>query len=1342
MKHPNTPRSLLSALAVAAMALIPSAKATPPGHDIAAGLFIVQTLDLGDTTNSVIVTMPYSINDYRARTNSNRADYNVQVGPDATVNPANGVLMSTPYGNGYDYSAFGGGISNCISACDFNSGGWWIPTFGVMNQASGSNPELNVSVAGAYFPFSTWIGGYVKNSGNTNGGTMNVLTGNSKLTLDTNDSTKGYYIDLGGGRSTIDLRNLGYDCRASDAQGGILLATGCKNESANYGSTGTNFDGTWATYVHDNGQNNAGFEQDPIAFVFIPKTNTTVISGRFDGAGNILAFSGNTPQFTVTSVSTGQWELKPIGKSAVNGVLIVSPEVVTNSVDADNFVSYAINANQDGWIIQSHDCPVGGLEAVPAGVPVCSFVFIPGGTPGVTVTPTNNIFTSESGGTATFTVKLDAQPTADVTIPVSSGNASEGVTDVSSLTFTADNWAQPQTVTVTGVDDSNSDGTVFYNVNLGPASSADGNYNGRQVASVTVGNADNDPGVTVIPTSGLFTSESGGTATFNVHLNTQPTDTVTISLSSSNPNEGTVSVSQLVFDSGNWNVDQVVTVTGVDDNVVDGDVAYTIITGTAVSNDPTYNGYNPADVALINRDNDNAGLVVSAAGAEGLTIIEGRGTNYNVNLSTPPSQNVTVNIASSDTQGGTVSPSSLLFTPANWNVPQTVNVNATDDLAIDGTTAWFITNSVSTSDPTYSHVAAVPVVMYTLDNEPTVTVASDTVIYGTGIGSLGIASRATVSDPNTSVFTGTTLTVAITNNAAGNDQLSVRNDGNAAGQIGVSGNNISYGGTQIASFSPATGSTPMVITFNAAATATSIEATLRNVTFQNPLSSPSLATRSVSIVLRHADGGQSSVSKSIRVGLLRATEFQEGADHGYGVYSGENDILLREANPNTAYPAGNNNSGLFIDWPDPGSQNSSEALMRFDNIFGNGPGQIPSNAVIVGAWLTFNVYDSGDGSPLYRINRDWDATNMTWSSFGAGLTIGTDTQGTAYSVWGLPDGSGNTTTGPATFSVLPDLQAWGAGEANHGWVMPGWNGNLDGTGVSPSEDPIVSNRPNLRVLWLPPTVSSNSFRQGVNNYSNAVDTQIRGSDPATAFNASTTIGVDWTVTNPGDQSQVLLRFDNIFGTGPNQIPLGSQIHAAVLDLTSQSGSAQGHGGAFHMMLTSWNDTDTWTTFGQGIAADNSQAASVLSAQAGNSNLTEFAQGGYLSYELTSDVAQWASGAKANYGWVIMPWVNGGDGWFFSTAENGNVSYRPQLRVFYTPGALPPPTLKIGTISRSSGTVTINFSGAPSTTYNIVRATTVKGTYGSAGTATTDGSGNGTFTDNAAPAGSAFYQISQ
>src|SRR5262249_16706573 len=153
-------------------------------------------------------------------------------------------------------------------------------------------------------------------------------------------------------------------------------------------------------------------------------------------------------------------------------------------------------------------------------------------------------------------------------------------------------------VTVTGVDDFVDDGDVAYTILTGAATSTDSNYNGLNPADVSVTNTDDDTaGFTVSPTTGLVTTEAGGTATFTVKLTSQPTANVTIPLSSNNTAEGTVFPASLTFTSANWNVAQTVTVTGVDDFIDDGDVAYTIVTAPATSTDSKYSALNAADVS-------------------------------------------------------------------------------------------------------------------------------------------------------------------------------------------------------------------------------------------------------------------------------------------------------------------------------------------------------------------------------------------------------------------------------------------------------------------------------------------------------------------------------------------------------------------------------------------------------------------------------------------------------------------------------------------------------------------------------------------------------------------------
>ena len=102
------------------------------------------------------------------------------------------------------------------------------------------------------------------------------------------------------------------------------------------------------------------------------------------------------------------------------------------------------------------------------------------------------ISVDESGTAATFDVVLQAAPTADVMIVVLTTDASEAVISTELLTFTPSDWSIAQSVTVTGVDDVEVDGSIVSQIQLGTVVSADPSYSGLAVADVTVTTTDND----------------------------------------------------------------------------------------------------------------------------------------------------------------------------------------------------------------------------------------------------------------------------------------------------------------------------------------------------------------------------------------------------------------------------------------------------------------------------------------------------------------------------------------------------------------------------------------------------------------------------------------------------------------------------------------------------------------------------------------------------------------------------------------------------------------------------------------------------------------------------------
>ena len=318
---------------------------------------------------------------------------------------------------------------------------------------------------------------------------------------------------------------------------------------------------------------------------------------------------------------------------------------------------------------------------------------------------------------------LESKPAANVQVAIASTATGEAVVVASSLLFTAGNWSVPQAVLVEGVDDPVIDGTQSFTIQVGPATSSDPNYAALANQFAGGDNADDDvAGIAVTPVAGLQVAEGGTTAQFNVVLNTQPGTGCRHRIASGDTAEVTVSDALLTFTSGDWNVPQAVTLTGVDDAVVDGSQSVTITLAAAVSADGDYSGLNPDDVAVDNADDDAAGILVTPVA--GLETTEGLGTaQFTVVLTSQPASQVTVALQVSDaTEGELLSAGSLDFGTGDWDQPQTVTVRGKNDDTADGDIPYEVeVQAASSADPEYSGVDPDDVGLTNLDDDSAIS---------------------------------------------------------------------------------------------------------------------------------------------------------------------------------------------------------------------------------------------------------------------------------------------------------------------------------------------------------------------------------------------------------------------------------------------------------------------------------------------------------------------------------------------------------------------------------------------------------------------------------------------
>jgi hypothetical protein len=266
-----------------------------------------------------------------------------------------------------------------------------------------------------------------------------------------------------------------------------------------------------------------------------------------------------------------------------------------------------------------------------------------------------------------------------------------------------------------------------------------------------------------------------------------------------------------------------------------------------------------------------------------------------------------------------------------------------------------------------------------------------------------------------------------------------------------------------------------------------------------------------------------------------------------------------------------------------------------------------------------------------------------------------------------------------------------------------------------------------------PTVLT--FQQGVEGtrdgmpngfvYAGTQDAEIQSANPDTNFGTINNISVDR--QDGAGERQGLLRFDNIFGLGLNQIPIGSTINSALLTLRITSTSDVNAEMGFYRMKLPWTqDTVTSNSFLpiRGVQTNGVEAEAFPDYVVPDNQLT--LNNVFLDMDVTKSLQAWATGTT-NFGWLVdQTAVNG---WDFATSETTNIANRPKLTVDFTPpsGAgsfrlayssytIPEPdagssttTVLVTRVGGLTGTVTVDYAIVAGTATAGVDFTTATGT---------------------------------
>jgi hypothetical protein len=454
-------------------------------------------------------------------------------------------------------------------------------------------------------------------------------------------------------------------------------------------------------------------------------------------------------------------------------------------------------------------------------------------------------------------------------------------------------------------------------------------------------------------------------------------------------------------------------------------------------------------------------------------------------------------------------------------------------------------------------------------------------------------------------------------------------------------------------------------------------------------------------------------SCNANTGICRADQVTVDFQQGVAGYAGTVDTFLDSSAPVADNSAA---AGLVVDLIP-----QRHVLLRFDNVFESQGGPIPDGATIQWATLTINVTNesANAGASLHRILQTWNDSD-SWDTWIGGIqTDGTEAAATADvssssavgphvidvtpSVTAWSAGTANhgwAWLPPATDNSWQFHSAEGGTPPvlSVGYLICITDSDCDdanactidtcstGTCVYTDDDLAACDDNDLCTtadtcsagtcvgtpVGCPPGEACSettgtclpipglvSFQEGVDGYSGTQDTYFQVAAPANVNGALDAL--NWDDDNPDglpiQKVFALIRFDNIIGSGPGQIPQGAQIVSAFLEYTVFD---IGQPGAVHEMLVDWDESDSLTSACGASCDEGSDYSST------NVDTAPASVAGMFEIDVAASLQSWADDPSGHRGWIVVPSSvpSPGGGVDVRSSEYAGLAERPRLTVEY------------------------------------------------------------------------------
>jgi hypothetical protein len=307
-------------------------------------------------------------------------------------------------------------------------------------------------------------------------------------------------------------------------------------------------------------------------------------------------------------------------------------------------------------------------------------------------------------GSITIDVSLNAEPVSDVSLSIVPTQSSR-VSSITPLTFTTTDWATPQQITLSGVNNGvfNSPETIdlSFSFTSGGGGANNVSYDYQEKRTFTM----YDASKAIFVESNSLTITEGLTESFDISLSTRPVGDNELTFSSGSH---IGNIASIIFDTTNWSNNQTIAIpTIVSDYAVNQNDTLVISSDVA--------GFDTVSIPITITNTTVADMTLSVSD---ISVNEGGQATFEVSLTSKPVGDVTLDLTLNNTTNFSIDTSQLVFV-YNTAITKTVTLSGIEDSDATGnidSTIDIVVNESSSDE--YKGVSSKTVNITLVDNEP------------------------------------------------------------------------------------------------------------------------------------------------------------------------------------------------------------------------------------------------------------------------------------------------------------------------------------------------------------------------------------------------------------------------------------------------------------------------------------------------------------------------------------------------------------------------------------------------------------------------------------------------